>query len=134
VGWRRDEDSLHRENLAYDPSRFNLTQRGFDEFTLPSSLPSVASKEIQSYSAILRWPRRLVSLPSSIDASVFANRSENFTPLGPRVNFFNERLAPPQGRNRESGLALSLWDERLTLRYTHFITGVENASFTVPFK
>lgn len=133
LGWRRDEDFLHRQSLAYDPARPDGTERGFGEFALPSRPPPGAAKTVGTASAVLRWPQRLVPLPRGLAASVFFNRAENFTPLGPRVNFFNERLPAPEGLTREFGLTLGLFDDRLTLRYTRFETTVRGATYFVPF-
>ena len=133
VGWRRDEDFLQRQTLSYDAARPDETQRGFAEYRLPARPPPSAAREITSYSAVLRWPPRLARPFPGVETSVFFNTSENFTPLGPRVNFFNERLAAPLGRTREFGANLGLFADRLNLRYTRFTTSVRGATYVVPF-
>ncbi len=133
AGWRRDEEFSHRETLTYDPARPDVVHRGFNDTPLPRRPPLAVAKSVHSLSAVLRWPERFVPLPRGADLSVFASRSENFSPLGSRVNFFNERLPAPVGRTRERGLHLELFDQRLTLRYTRFATRVQGASYVVPF-
>jgi hypothetical protein len=133
AGWRRDADHSFRETLTYDPARPDVVHRGFGDVLLPKSPPLVVAKDVQSFSAVLHWPRRLAPLPRGIDASVFVSSSENFSPLGNRVNFFNERLPAPVGRTRERGMHLELFDGRLTLRYTRFQTRVAGASYATPF-
>jgi hypothetical protein len=133
AGWRWDRDFLHRLSLAYDAMRPDETQRGFAEYQLPSRPPEIAAKEEKTFSAVLRWPRGIARLPSGMEASVFGNTSENLTPLGTRVNFFNERLPAPRGRTHEGGFNVSLLNGRFNLRYTRFATSVRGASYIVPF-
>jgi len=133
AGWRRDEDFLHREALSYDPAHPDRTARGFAEFAFPSRPPAFAAKEVNSFNSVLHLPHRLARLPAGLATSVFYNASENFTPLGTRVDYFNARLPAPGGRTHEVGLAVSLFDERLSLRYTRFSTRVRGASYLVPF-
>lgn len=133
AGWRRDADHSFRTSLAYDPTRPDVVHRGFGDVLLPRSPPLIVAKNVQSFSAVLHWPQRLAPLPRGIGGSVFASTSENFSPLGNRVNFFNERLPAPVGRTRERGAQLELFDRRLTLRYTRFQTRVSGASYTTPF-
>lgn len=133
AGWRRDAEYSHRESLAFDPARPAVVHRGFGDFILPKEPPLAAAKKVLSLSTVLRWPRRIGPLPAGVDISGFASTSGNSSPLGNRVNFFNERLAAPEGRTRELGLHLSFLDERLTLRYTRFKTRVSGATYTVPY-
>lgn len=133
AGWRRDAEYSHRQSLAFDPLQPALVHRGLGDFVLPKTPPLVRTEDVLSFSAVLRLPRRLAPLPEGARASVFASTSGNSSPLGNRVNFFNERLAAPEGRTRELGFHLSLLDDRLTLRYTHFTTRVRGATYTVPY-
>jgi hypothetical protein len=132
AGWRHDADDSHRESLTFNPAQPSIVHRGFGDFVLPKDPPLAASKSVQSFSAVLRLPQRILALRES-EASVFASTSENFSPLGNRVNFFNERLPAPQGKTRELGAHFSFLDERLTVRYTRFETSLSGQTYTLPF-
>ena len=129
AGWRRDEDYLDRRNLTFAQNPTKVTY-GLNDFTFPSTPPRQASKEIKSYGAVLFWPRKLVRLPAGTDLSFFVNDSQNFTPSGVRVNPYNEQIAPPQGKTREYGAGLSFFNDKLTLRYSHFETSVVGQTYS----
>ncbi|MDO8543531.1 MAG: hypothetical protein Q7S40_24080 [Opitutaceae bacterium] len=132
-GWRRDEDYFVRENIAFTSNPANLNDPGqvhygFNDFSFPSLPPPNAAKEIVSYSAVLRWPQKLIQLPVGI--SVFFNQSENFTPIGGRVNGYGEPLSSPQGRTKEYGFNIWTFDNKLSVRVNWFETGVHGVSFS----
>jgi hypothetical protein len=102
----------------------------FDDFSLARTPPPNVASEIMSYSAVLRWPQKLLKLPAGTDLSVFYNQSANFTPSGGRVNPFNEALASPQGDTKEYGFNLSLLKDKLSLRVNWFETRVTGQSFS----
>lgn len=129
VGWRRDEDYYVRQEIAR-VADINKPHYGFNDFSFPSTPPPFAQKEIVSYSTVLRWPSRWLRLPGNLDLSVFANRSENFTPVGGRVNAYGESLPSPEGETEEFGFLVSLPSNRLSLRVAWFETAVKNASFS----
>ncbi|MGH7956047.1 MAG: hypothetical protein ACREH8_03430, partial [Opitutaceae bacterium] len=95
LGWRRDEDYFARQSIAYRPAEPTKVEYGFNDFNFPSTPPPTAAKEVKTYSVMLRWPQKLVRLPFGADAAVFVNRSENFTPLGGRVNIYGQGLPSP---------------------------------------
>jgi hypothetical protein len=128
VGWRKDEDYVLRfptRNYNTDPQRQRLYMKDFD---IPSDLPFSASGETLSTSIVLRWPQRLVRLPRGMDASIFFNKSENFTPDGGRINAFNENIPPPAGETDEYGVSLTFFDDQLSFRVNRFETSQVNAS------
>ncbi len=126
MGWRRDEGYLTRINVA--SAATNKLAWGIDEFNLPDLPPPNASKEVKTFSAVLRWPHRWVKLPSGMNASFFTNVSGNFTPSGTRVDFNNESLPSPEGKTREAGLNLSFFNDKLSLRYNRFETSTKGAT------
>ncbi|MGH7959664.1 MAG: hypothetical protein ACREH8_22000, partial [Opitutaceae bacterium] len=127
LGWRRDEDFFASQAISHaaNPTKVHY---GFGDFNFPSMPPPTVAKEVKTYSAVLRWPQKIARLPFGADAGVFVNASENFTPLGGRVNIYNQPLASPQGKTREYGLNLSFLNERFALRVNRFETSIEGQS------
>lgn len=134
LSWRRDEDFFANASTTYTENPADKTDPGkvhynFSDLALfHSKPPAFASKEIKAWGAVLRWPQALLRLPRGMDLSVFANRSENFTPTGGRVNPYGETLSSPQGTTREFGINISALNNRLTIRLNRFETSIENAS------
>jgi hypothetical protein len=128
LGWRRDEGYLSRLNLPANVN--NKLAWGRNDFDFADTPPPNASKEVKTFSAVLRWPQRLVRLPRGMNASVFTNVSENFTPAGTRVDFNNESLPSPAGKTREIGFNLSFFDNKLSLRYNKFETSTRGATLS----
>ncbi len=135
AGIRRDESVRYapRANLSYDPLLPDSTVKGFDDYNVYSFPRIVVAKEVKSYSAVLRWPTKLVRLPEGTDVSFFTNISSNFTPAGSRINYVGEPLASPEGKTREFGLNFSALKDRLSLRYNRFETTVVGQGFNPPF-
>lgn len=134
-GWRRDEDYFVRNIINYvrnpadsnDPGKVHF---GFDDFSFPDTPPPNVAKETKSYSVVLHWPQTLLRLPAGSGVSVFYNKSENFTPLGGRINAFHELQPSPKGRTEEFGLSSSVFNDKLQLRVNRFETAVTGQSFT----
>ncbi|MGH7944832.1 MAG: TonB-dependent receptor plug domain-containing protein, partial [Opitutaceae bacterium] len=132
LGWRRDVDYFASQAINYNAANPTKVHYGFGDFRFPSTPPRNVAREVKTYSAALRWPQKLARLPFGADASVFVNASENFTPIGGRVNTYNQSLPSPQGRTREYGLNLSMGNERFVLRVSRFETRIEGQSFSSP--
>jgi hypothetical protein len=138
VGWRRDEDYFARRTINTGSPNFNAPSTaindpgkvhyGFGDLTFARTPPPNVAKEIKSYSGVLKWPKRLVALPRGTDFSVFYNVSENFTPAGGRVDSYNNALASPEGETQEHGFNLSLFNDKLSLRFNRFKTQVRGQS------
>jgi hypothetical protein len=128
VGWRKDKDYLKvfpDKNLTTDP----LAKRIYlSDYDFPSTPEFNMSGDTMSYGAVLRWPQKLVRLPRGMDVSVFFNKSENFTPDGGRINVQGLALAPPSGETEEIGFSVSLFEDKLNLRFNHFETSQINAT------
>lgn len=135
VGWRRDEDYFVQRPLGFvaNPANSNdpgKVHYGFDDFSFANTPPPNVAGETMTYSAVLRWPKKLLRLPTGTDLSVFYNQSANFTPSGGRVNAFNEPLASPRGDTKEYGFNLSVLHDRLSLRLNWFESKVQGQSLT----
>ncbi len=134
-GVRRDESVRRapRTNFTYDPLLPDSKAKGFDDYNVYTFPEIVIAETVKSYSAVLRWPQKIVRLPQGIEASAFINVSSNFTPAGSRINYVGDPLPSPKGKTREFGLNLSGFNDRLSLRYNHFETTVVGQSFNPPF-
>ncbi len=134
-GLRRDESVRYspRTNFAYDPLQPDSIVKGFADYDVGSFQRLDVGKEVKSYSAVVRWPQKIVRLPGGMDASAFVNVSSNFTPLGSRINYLGDFTKSPEGKTREYGLNLSFFNDRLTLRYNRYETSVVGQSFNPPF-
>lgn len=129
-GIRRDDDFFQSNTVNFNPAQPDKVFYGLDEFKYPRVPRRRTGAQTKSASAVLRWPQKLVRLPQGADLSVFINRSDNFNPSSTRVDVFATPLESPQGRTREYGLNLSLWQERLILRVNRFESSVAGQSFT----
>ena len=135
VGWRRDENYFARNVLAFQPNPADLNDPGkvhygFGDFSFPATPPPNVAKEIKSFSAVLRWPEKLIKLPAGAELSAFYNQSANFTPEGGRVDFYGRPQGSPQGKTREYGFNVSALNDRLSLRVNRFETSVEGVTYT----
>lgn len=131
--WRRDEDYFVRQALGFvaNPNDRNDPGKAFfglKDFAFPRTPPPSVAKEITSYGTVLNWPKKWVKLPRGTDLSAFFNRSENFTPIGGRVDQFARPWAPPVGTTKEYGLNFSAFDSRLSVRLNRFETAVQGVS------
>jgi hypothetical protein len=137
LGWRRDTDYFAKRDTTFvfnpaTPNDFGKVVWGFEDFNFPRTPPKNVSKDAKSYSVVVRWPQKLVRLPAGSDFSVFYNNSENFTPVGGRVDFFNRPLAVPEGETEEYGFNFSLFGDKLGLRVNRFDTSNTGVSYNSP--
>lgn len=137
AGWRRDDAYFARNNIGFvaNPNDLNDPGKvhwGFNDLNFPRTPPRLAAKETKSYSAVLRWPEKLVRLPAGTDISLFYNKSENFTPLGGRVDSYNREMASPQGKTKEFGINFFAFHDNLNIRLNRFETSVTGQTST-PF-
>ncbi len=135
IGWRRDEDYFARQTIVGFTNPANLNDPGkvhygFKDFSFPRTPALNAAKETISYSGVLRWPRKLIHLPVGTDFSVFYNQSQNFTPIGGRINAYGEALPSPQGQTKEYGFNFSGLNDRLNVRVNWFETAVQSQSLS----
>ena len=148
VSWRRDEDyflkyddasqtaaraaagiaSVPNANVLADRS---ITSLDFDSsrISLIGSPPLRLARETKAYSAVLRWPQKLLRLPAGADLSLFYNDSENFSPQA-ESRYANGTVTQPlAGKTKEYGFNLWLMEGKLFARLNHFKTEVANNTF-----
>jgi len=135
LGWRRDENYFARNVLAFQPNVADLNDPGkvhygFNDFSFPATPPPNVAKEIKSFSAVARWPEKLRKLPAGAELSAFYNQSANFTPEGGRVDFYGRTQGSPQGKTREYGISLAMFNDRLSVRVNRFQTSVDGVTYT----
>jgi hypothetical protein len=76
-----------------------------------------------TWSVVAKYPERLLpKLPLGADVRLFANRSENFSPVGARRTVYNELLAPPTGTTKEYGVMLDLFGGKISMRINKYET------------
>jgi len=138
LGWRRDERYFTSVRptingasplvYGFDSTFTDATGKVQSLFPLPNNPPRTATGEKLSVSTVLRWPTRIVKLPRGVTASAFFNTSENFSPSGNRVKLDGSEIDSPQGKTREVGFNLSLFEGRVIVRYNNFETKAVNGS------
>ncbi len=128
-GLRRDTDFLGTQptNTVFNPAApqdFGKIFWGIHDVNaiFPHTPARNVSAQSRSASVVAYWPRRLVALPRGTDLSVFYSTSENFTPVGGRVTYWNMSIEPPHGTTKEYGLNFSAWDDKLTIRFNQYET------------
>lgn len=129
IGIRRDEDYFFQAtpantNTPEGLANLYLTERSLNDFVLPKTPPFVAGKQVKSYAVVGRWPQKLFRLPRGMDASIFFNFSENFSPNGSSTDAFGALLPSPQGKTREQGINLSMLEYRVNLRFNTYETKI----------
>ena len=141
--WRQDEQNSWRrlqEDAPTGPSGsrgerlddpgLNETDGNFNPALLfLEDTPFATDKDATiTWSAVGRYPEKwLGDLPWGIDLQAHYYEAESFQPAGGQVNILNQPLANPNGTTKEYGVTLSLFDDRLSIRYNKFETVNANA-------
>ncbi len=128
-GWRRDESFFANRAITFVPNPNDANDPGkvhygFKDFSFPRTPPRMAAGETKSYSAVLKWPQRLLRLPAGSDLSVFYNFSGNFSPAGGRAGTYGDPLPAPRGETKELGFNFSTLRDRVSLRLNWYQTDV----------
>ncbi|MFZ9745141.1 MAG: TonB-dependent receptor plug domain-containing protein [Opitutaceae bacterium] len=137
VGLRRDRQRTF-ERVDYtndsDPRTSDRLLNGdFDAaaIRLREDPSDIARGDTLTWSVVGRYPARLLGrLPWGADLRVFANRSENFSPVGVRRDVYNNLQAPPTGTTKEYGFMFELFEGKISARVNHFETA--GTGFTNP--
>jgi hypothetical protein len=86
----------------------------------------------KSYSLVVHAPKVVRDLlPKGTGLSVFYNKSSNFEPAAGRADMYGRPIAPPQGETEDYGIALSAFDDRVTLRLNKYESTAANASLGI---
>lgn len=120
--WREDRSKSYSSGTALYGARGEVL---YDESHLPL-LPTpilVSEAETIAIGGVARLPRELRQRWRWLAPfSVFLNKSENFQPSSVRSNAYGAPIAPPGGRTKDYGVAVSLANGRLDLRTTWYET------------
>lgn len=137
AGMRRDEQKTYeRLDLTNDNDPLTsdrLPSGDFDAaaIRLRNSPSDLAKGDTLTWSVVGRFPARLLGrLPVGAEFRVFANRSENFSPVGVRRDVNNNLQAPPTGTTKEYGFMFDLFGGKISARVNHFETA--GTGFTNP--
>ncbi|RME70097.1 MAG: hypothetical protein D6781_07095 [Verrucomicrobia bacterium] len=135
-GWRRDEQTFRSAGspnvilgvadvgdpewrLPNDANDLNGGQRKWNEVAGNSTTWGVVVHVPQEWSN---------KLPGRVGLSVFYNESENFQPDASRRDIFGNPVDSPSGETKDYGLQVRLFEDKLSLRWTHYKTTVTNAN------
>jgi outer membrane receptor protein involved in Fe transport len=108
---------------------------GLDVPTAPFQLLSapggnITSAALRSYGIVAHSPEVLNRrLPWGLQVSVFFNRSQNFRPVN-RTDINGQAAPPPSGVTKDYGLILTALDGRVSLRVTHYQSGIHDATLS----
>ena len=137
AGLRRDEQRTYERvdlNNDLDPlTSDRLLSGDFDPraVRLRSEPSDLAKGNTLTWSVVGRYPQKLIGrLPFGADLRFFANRSENFSPVGVRRDVYNNLQSAPTGTTKEYGFMFELFSGKVSARVNHFETA--GSGFTNP--
>jgi hypothetical protein len=137
AGLRRDEQkTFERIDLTNDADPLTSDRLLVGDFDpaairLRSEPSDVAKGDTLTWSVVGRYPERWFGrLPFGADVRVFANRSENFSPVGARRDVYNNLQPAPTGTTKEYGFMFELFGGKLSARVNHYETA--GTGFTNP--
>ncbi len=137
AGLRRDEQkTFERIDLTNDSDPLTSDRLAIGDFDpaairLRSDPSDVAKGDTLTWSVVGRYPQRLFGpLPLNADLRVFANRSENFSPVGARRDVYNNLQAAPTGTTKEYGFMFDLFGGKVSARVNRYETA--GTGFTNP--
>lgn len=127
AGWRSDEQRTFGRVLAEElpDETFRLADNSFD---LSDNFLSATENERQKGSTFtwslvghLPW-----ELPGGVRVSAHYNNSENFNPVGNRVDVYDQQIGSPQGTTVDHGISFEAFDGKLVARLNWFETRSKN--------
>ena len=128
VGIRRDK-SIFKEASGIS-GKGGLVFPDDPAWVLPSDGSEVEG-DSNTYSIVTHLPKSLRErLPGYADISLFYNESENFQPDSSRRDIMGNKVDNPKGETKEYGVSLSLMNDKLSFKWVHYETTVNNATLT----
>ncbi|HEX7069881.1 MAG TPA: hypothetical protein VF190_03700, partial [Rhodothermales bacterium] len=135
-GYRKDTDVAR--SAGPPQSIFGVAQTNDPEWRLPRTATDLnddqrtwnkVSGTSRTWSVVAHMPQAWRDrLPGKFGLSVFYNESENFQPDASRRDVRGNPVSAPSGETEDYGVAVSLFDDRLTLRWNHYKTIVNDAN------
>ncbi len=96
-------------------------------FRVEDGTSTKVKSDIFSYGGVLKWPKKLVSLPRGMDGSIHYHTSKNFIPAPDRVDQFLRPVDSPSGESKDYGVSIHLWDNKVVARLNWYDTALRNA-------
>lgn len=124
-GWRKDRV------VNYDTNAQPAQATGIapTEYDLLDTSRRETIGQSRNWSGVYHVPKKLTEkILSGLAVSVFYNESSNFKADAPRRNLIGNIIPNPQGRTREKGFVLSMFNDRLTVKANWFKTLNSNAT------
>lgn len=87
--------------------------------------------DIFGYGGVLNWPRQIVRLPWRANVAFHYNTSENFVPATDRVDQYRRPVPSPTGVNRDYGISVDLWDNKVVARFNWYRSTLARATASV---
>jgi outer membrane receptor protein involved in Fe transport len=130
LGWRRDwVRTATAGAVQFDPAGLMIV----DESVWRLNPQLDQRRDAFNYGLVLHTPQFIRRrLPQSVELSFLFNRSDNFTPDSARHDVYGRQIDPPTGETKEYGLLLSLFDRKIDLRASHYVSSsalATNSSF-----
>ena len=124
-GWRKDKV------INYDTNARTNSTTGIAplEYDLDSASRREATGQSRNWSGVYHIPKGLMEkIWPGTSISLFYNESSNFKADAPRRNLMGDVIPNPQGKTREKGFAIGLFNDKLLFKANWFETKVANAT------
>ncbi|HEU5081458.1 MAG TPA: TonB-dependent receptor plug domain-containing protein [Opitutaceae bacterium] len=83
----------------------------------------------KTYSLVTHLPKQIRNkLPGNIDLSLIYNKSENFRPDSGRRDIRGNAVDNPKGETKEYGASIAVLDDKVTFKWIHYKTTIQNAT------
>ena len=127
LGWRSDEQrTTGRASTAELPDETDrLSDRSFDltDNFLSATEDPREKEDTFTWSLVGHLPWEL---PGGVRVSAHYNNSENFNPVGNRVDVYNQTIDAPKGKTVDYGLSFEVLDGKFVARLNWFETESQN--------
>ncbi|MEM9159397.1 MAG: TonB-dependent receptor plug domain-containing protein [Verrucomicrobiota bacterium] len=129
AGWRTDEQrTTGRASISELPDGTDrLPDNSFDLsdnfLSATENQPQEGSTFTWSLVGHLPW-----ELPGGVKVSAHYNNSENFNPVGNRVDVYNQQVGSPQGTTQDYGVSFEAFEGKLVARLNWFETRSSNVN------
>jgi len=128
-GYRKDKDTFSDAGNPVGAGD-GLVDPFDPSWVVPSEGTEVSGIS-RTYSIVTHLPQSWRErLPGYADVSLFFNKSSNFQPDSSRRDILGNAVGNPSGETEEYGVTLTLLDEKLSFKWVHYETKVQNATLT----
>ena len=129
IGYRKDQDTFSDAGSPVSAGD-GLVDPFDSSWVIPDEGTEVSGIS-RTYSIVTHLPQVWRErLPGYADVSLFYNKSANFQPDSSRRDILGNSVGNPSGDTEEYGVTLSLLNEKLSLKWVHYETTVQNATLS----